>query len=109
MRRGLRRFLIASCTLVACVAAATLVVLRVGRPLFYTDGSRGHAAVALADQPMLVWGAPQPEVELPGPVQGRACELPDGTFVYGRVLADGTTDLVTFDPRRPDLEPVPLG
>ena len=49
-----RRFLIALCAAVAFLAAGSLIVLRSGRPLYYTDGQSGIVASALADAPMLV-------------------------------------------------------
>ena len=44
-----RRFLIALCAAVAFLAAGSLIVLRSGRPLYYTDGQSGIIASALAD------------------------------------------------------------
>lgn len=109
MSRGIRTFLIWVCALVALGSAVGLVILRTGRPLFYTDGAQSFRADSLRDRSMLVWEAPEVLCELPGPVQGRFTRLDTGEFVYARVGADGTTDLVRFDPRRPESEPAPLG
>ncbi|MBL8730140.1 MAG: PD40 domain-containing protein [Planctomycetes bacterium] len=89
------------------VAVSLLVGLRLGRPLYYTDGSRQVAATTLIAGGMVRWNTPEAVAELPGPVQGRVAELADGRLVYGRSTADGTTDLVVFDPRRPALPPEP--
>ncbi|MBP8300230.1 MAG: PD40 domain-containing protein [Planctomycetes bacterium] len=89
------------------VAASLLVGLRIGRPVYYTDGERELSGADLAASGMVEWGTPEASVELPGPVQGRVAELPDGRLLYGRSLPDGTTDLVVFDPRRPAVQPEP--
>lgn len=108
MRGATRRIGIALTLLVAVCAATALVVLRSGRPLYYTDGAELVRADALAERPMAVWGRPIPEVELPGPVRGRVAILDDGRLIYGRAAGDARTTLVVFDPRSPDVEPVPL-
>ena len=109
MNRFTRILLLDVCTVVVIACAVALGLLRSGRPLFYTDGATSYRADTLADRSMLVWEPPAGEgFELPGPVQGRVARLPDGRLCYGRVLDDGTTDLVAFDPARPDLEPLPL-
>ncbi|MCA8974782.1 MAG: hypothetical protein KDC98_08670, partial [Planctomycetes bacterium] len=56
---------------------------------------------------MVVWQTPEVVLELPGPVQGRVATLPDGRLLYGRSTADGTTDLVVYDPRQPGVSPEP--
>src|SRR3990172_6267968 len=86
-----------------CVAGSLLAGLRLGRPVYYTDGQRQLAGSDLAASGMVHWTTPEVAAELPGPVQGRVAELPDGRLLYGRSLADGTTDLVVFDPARPAL------
>lgn len=91
----------------ALVSGALLVGLRVGRPVYYTDGGREIAATEVAGAGMLVWQTPEATVELPGPVEGRVTELPDGRLLYGVRTADETTDLVVFDPERPDVPPEP--
>ena len=82
-----------------------LVGLKLGRPLFYTDGEREVLGAELADAPMLVWDRPEPDVEIPGPVRGRVQTLPDGRLLYGRLTPAGSTDLVLFDPARSTLPP----
>ncbi len=103
-----RIILIACCAVVAIACGVSLGVLRSGRPLFYTDGTRAYRADSLADRSMLVWRTPEVRFELPGPVRGRTARLPDGRVVYARVQPDDTTELVAFDPERPQLEPVAL-
>ena len=90
------------------VAAAMLLGLRLGRPLHYSDGAVQHDGRDLANASMLQWGAPEPWCELPGPVAGRIAQAPDGRLVYGRLGADGTSDLCVFDPSRPAVPPEPL-
>lgn len=88
----------------------SLLVLRVGRPIYYTDGQSARSAIDLRHASMLQWSTPAPEVELAGPVQGRVATLPDGRLIYGRRIDPQRTDLVVLDPRRPGLEPeVPPG
>lgn len=90
------------------VAVALLVGLRLGRPLYYTDGSDEVAASELAAGGMVRWNSPEILAELPGPVQGRIAQLPDGRLLYGRTTADGTTDLVVYDLRVPQAPPEPV-
>lgn len=92
---------------VLLVTGSVLAGVRLGRPLYYTDGEREVAGSELGAAGMLAWGSPEVACELPGPVQGRVAELPDGRLVYGRTTDDGTTDLVVFDPRRPRVPPEP--
>src|SRR5688500_20308823 len=101
MREGSRRWLIrgAWCGFVA--AAAMLVGLRIGRPLYYSDGQREFSGARLAAAGVLQWGTPESDCELPGPVQGRVAELPDGRRRYGRTGAGGTTDRVAVETPRP--------
>lgn len=106
MKRGARRLLVAVFLTSAVFSAACLLVLRSGRPLYYTDGSQGIIASELVDAPMLVYDTPQPVAELPGPIQGRVQRLPDGRVLYARVISEGRSDLVIFDPERPELEAV---
>ncbi|MEZ5965066.1 MAG: prenyltransferase/squalene oxidase repeat-containing protein [Planctomycetota bacterium] len=110
MNERLRRVLIALSGTVAVAAATTLFVVRVGRPLYYSDGDSGHlgAGERLRQAPMLMWSRPQPAFELPGPVRGRIATLPDGSVVYGRALGDLRTELVRIDPRRQDATPEPI-
>lgn len=105
MREGIRRWGMRVCWAVMLGSLGALGGLRLGRPLYYTDGSRTVFAATLADASMLRFGSPQPVCELPGPVAGRVAELPDGRLLYGRTQPTGDTDLVVFDPRRPGLEP----
>jgi len=107
MGEGTRRFVIRVASAVLVVAASLLVGLRIGRPVFYTDGQAEVPARALAAAGMLRWQTPEVQAELPGPVQGRVAMLPDGRLVYGRTQADQTTDLVVFDPARPAVPPEP--
>ncbi|HZT56420.1 MAG TPA: hypothetical protein VFA35_09355, partial [Burkholderiaceae bacterium] len=107
MREGMRRWLIRGAWATGLCCGAMLLGLRLGRPIWYSDGAREHSASELAAAGMLQWPTPEAEVELPGPVQGRVAMLPDGKLIYGRTQADGTTDLVVFDPSRPGLAPEP--
>ncbi|MBL9079600.1 MAG: PD40 domain-containing protein, partial [Planctomycetes bacterium] len=90
------------------IAASLLVGLRLGRPLYYTDGASVVAADRLGGGGMVRWNTPEVVAELPGPVQGRIAVLPDGRLVYGRTTDAGTTDLVSFDPQRPAVPPEPV-
>jgi hypothetical protein len=108
LREGTRRWLIRGAWAVLLVASSMLVGLRVGRPVFYTDGTREVAGSDLAASGMLAWRAPEVVAELPGPVAGRVAELGDGRLLYGRLGADGTADLVVWDPVRPTLPPEPV-
>ncbi len=107
LREGPRRWLMRLAWGGLLVAASLLVGLRIGRPVYYTDGQRERSGADLATSGMLEWGTPESTAELPGPVQGRVAALPDGRLLYGRSLADGTTDLVVFDPQRPAVPPEP--
>ncbi|MEO0480252.1 MAG: hypothetical protein AAF196_12295 [Planctomycetota bacterium] len=93
---------------VAIASLAVYVFLRTERPLHFTDGETFVEGVDWRQAPRVVWDRPIPEVEVPGPVRGRITELPSGELIYGRVLADGTSDLVRFDPALPGEEPIPL-
>lgn len=108
MRRRLRFGLALLCLLAAVAALAGLVVLRLGRPLYYSDGVGLVRADALADRPMQVFERPTPRFEVPGPVRGRFAVLPDGRLLYGLARSAERTELVSFDPRLPDSAPVPL-
>ena len=90
------------------VAASLLVGLRIGRPVYYTDGERQQDGRTLANAGMLRWGTPEVVAELPGPVAGRIAQLPDGRLLYGRLQEDGTADLVTWDPQRANVPPEPV-
>ncbi|MBL8749073.1 MAG: PD40 domain-containing protein [Planctomycetes bacterium] len=107
MRERTRRVAIRIAWAALTAAVAMLVGLRVGRPLYYTDGQRPFAATELAASGMVRWSSPDVQCELPGPVVGRVAMLPDGRLLYGRGTADGTTDLVSFDPTRPTVPPEP--
>lgn len=103
-----RRCLVLASAVTAVACAAALVALRSGRPLYYTDGTLLHSGVDLARESMLVWDRPEPAGEIPGPVEGRVQPLADGRLVYGQVQADGTSDLVVFDPQEAALGARPL-
>ena len=107
MRDGTRRWLMRLAWGGLLVALSVLVGLRIGRPVYYTDGQQQRNGADLQGSGMLEWGTPEVVVELPGPVHGRVAELPDGRLLYGRGLADGSTDLVVFDPRQPRVPPEP--
>ncbi len=112
MRGNSRTILIALCAATALLSLIALIVLRSGRPLFYTDGMVEITASDLAGAPMQVWGRPEPQVELPGKIRGRVCALPDGRLLFGQVVEAATgqasrTDLVLFDPEQPRIAPVP--
>ena len=100
-----RRILAGLAALGVVACASALVSLRSARPLYYSDGTNAASAFDLSDASMLRFGTPTPGHELPGPIQGRAAQLPDGRWIYGLRLDDGTTDLVLYDPKRPDDEP----
>lgn len=108
MRERTRWVLMALAGATALLAGATLIALRAGRPLFYSDGEQTHfgAGVELREAPMLLWGRPEPEAELVGPVRGRVATLPDGSVVYGRAQGEGRTELVHAP--RAGAEPVPI-
>jgi hypothetical protein len=107
MREATRRWTMRLAWAGLLVSASVLVGLRIGRPVYYTDGQRELSGADLAASGMVEWGTPEASVELPGPVQGRVAELPDGRLLYGRSQSDGTTDLVVFDPARPAVPPEP--
>ncbi len=107
MREGTRRWAIRIAWGVLIVALSMLAGLRIGRPIFYTDGRTTVNARELAAAGMVRWQTPEVVAELPGPVQGRVTALPDGRLVYGRSTADGTSDLVVWDPQRPAVPPEP--
>ena len=73
MNERARRVLMALAGATAVAAATALIVIRVGRPLYYSDGEFAHlgAGAALRQAPMLMWSRPEPEVELVGRVRGR--------------------------------------
>ncbi len=98
-----RRWMMRGAIAVFVAALAGYVFLRTGRPLYYTDGRSPIAATELVAATQLVWDRPRPETELPGPVEGRVQPLPDGRYLYARRLADGSTDLVVFDPAHRDM------
>lgn len=107
MHKG-RRILIGISALGLCVSAAMLVGLKLGRPLYYSDGATVQAGYARPAASMLAWQSAEPRYRLPGPVRGRVQPLPDGRLVYGRALGEARTDLVVYDPSRPEAEPQPL-
>ncbi|MGC3970442.1 MAG: prenyltransferase/squalene oxidase repeat-containing protein [Pirellulales bacterium] len=108
LRESTRRWAMRGAWAALLIAGSLLVGLRVGRPLYYTDGAREFDGRALATASMLHWDAPEVVAELPGPVAGRVAQLPDGRLLYGRLGADGTSDLVTWDPAHPRSEPEPV-
>ncbi|MGB3965397.1 MAG: hypothetical protein WBO45_01610, partial [Planctomycetota bacterium] len=108
LREGPRRWLMRLAWSLFLVAGAMLIGLRSGRPLYYTDGARELPARELANAGMFTWGSPEVAAELPGPVAGRVTPLADGRLLYGRLGADGTADLVTWDPAHPRLQPEPV-
>ncbi len=107
LREGTRRWLQRIAWAGFLVSLSLWLGLCLGRPLYYTDGSRQFRADALADDGMLRWASPEVVAELPGPVTGRVARLGDGRLIYGRIGSDGTSDLVVFDPQRPALPPEP--
>lgn len=108
LREGPRRWLMRSAWTALCISVSLLLGLRLGRPLYYTDGHSEVPACSLRAAGMLRWNTPEVELELPGPVSGRFVVLPDGRFVYGRLGDDGTSDLVRFDPAQKGVAPEPL-
>ncbi|MGK0520493.1 MAG: hypothetical protein ACJAUC_003199 [Planctomycetota bacterium] len=92
---------------VMCIAGAMFIGLKVGRPLYYSDGSQQVAGSDLASSGMLRWNSPDAEFELPGQLTGRVAQMADGRLLYGVVTADGTSDLVTWHPEQPDVPPEP--
>ncbi|MBM4062391.1 MAG: hypothetical protein FJ265_15030, partial [Planctomycetes bacterium] len=107
MREGPRRLLMRLLWGALLVAASVYAGLRIGRPVYYTDGQRVVAGADLAGAGMVEWPTPEVVAELPGPVQGRVARLRDGRLLYGRSLPGGSTDLVLFDPARPAVPPEP--
>ncbi len=103
-----RRLLWIASLVLAVGSALALGWLRVGRPLYYTDGQWAIRGDLLPRGSTLAWQRPTPEIELPGPVLGRVQPMPDGALLYGRVQPDGTSDLVRFDPLQPALGAVSL-
>jgi hypothetical protein len=108
LREGTRRWAMRGAWAALLVATSLLIGLRVGRPICYTDGARSLDGRALAGAGMLQWRTPEVAVEVPGPVAGRIALLPDGRLLYGRLGPDGTSDLVTWDPRRASVPPEPV-
>lgn len=108
LREATRRWSMRGAWATLLVASSLLVGLRVGRPVYYTDGAREIGGHVLANAGMLQWRTPEVVAELPGPVAGRLCELPDGRLLYGRLGEDGTADLVTWHPARPGVPPEPV-
>ncbi len=107
IREGTRRWLL-RCSWAGLIASLSLWLgLWLGRPLYYTDGAQQLRADDLLFDGMLRWSPPEVVAELPGKVSGRVAQLPDGRLCHGRLLADGTSDLVLFDPKRPHLAPEP--
>lgn len=92
---------------ILCLCVAMLIGLKVGRPLYYSDGSAQVAGSELAGAGMLRWPTPEAELEVPGRLTGRVARLPDGRLLYGVLGDDGTSDLVTWDPSLPDVPPEP--
>ena len=90
------------------IAASLLVGLRVGRPLYYTDGTTQVDGRTLAGAGMLRWRSPEALAEVPGPIAGRVTMLPDGRLLYGRLQENGAADLVLWDPARAAVPPEPL-
>ncbi len=109
MRERTRFVLMAVAGALALLSAASLIALRAGRPLYYSDGEQTHFGGGrdLRDAPMLLWGRPEPEAELIGTVRGRVATLPDGSVMYGRAVDEGRTELVRA--ARAGADPVPIG
>jgi hypothetical protein len=82
-------------------SAGLWVGLKIGRPVYYSDGNVEVTAADLRNSGMVRWSSPQPEFEIPGPVRGRVTALPDGRLIYGKVMGPQVTDLVLFDPEHP--------
>lgn len=102
-----RRGLMWAAWTVMCVAGAMLIGLKVGRPLYYSDGLQQVAGSDLATSGMLRWNSPDAELEVPGQLTGRIARMPDGRLIYGVLTEDGTSDLVTWHPEQPDVPPEP--
>ena len=102
-----RRSLMWAAWTVMCVAGAMLIGLKVGRPIYYSDGSQQVAGSDFATSGILRWNSPDAELELPGRVTGRVAQMADGRLLYGVLTEDGTSDLVTWHPERPDVPPEP--
>ena len=106
--KGVRRVLIL-CSAAGLIASVSAWVgLKIGRPLYYSDGDRELSAFDLRDSGMLRWSAPELEFEIPGPVRGRVTQLPDGRFLYGMARGAEVTDLVVYDPELPDALAQPV-
>lgn len=106
------RFRRKHCILIAAVgwiaSTSALIGLRIGRPVYYSDGNQTFAAHQLLHAGMLRWGPLEPEFALPGPVRGRVAQLADGKLLYGRVASPRRTELVLFDPGFPTRAPEPV-
>ncbi|MCB9881561.1 MAG: PD40 domain-containing protein [Planctomycetes bacterium] len=103
-----RRIFALAALLVFFVALLGLVMLRSGRPIWYSSGVSPRNATTLRDASMLVFDTPMPATELTGDIRGRTCALPDGRILYARKCGTpigAETELVIFDPERPRLEP----
>ncbi len=104
-----RRVLAVSLAAVVALAfGVVLLALRYGRPLYYSDGTRGQAGASLSQASMLEFGEARILAELPGEIVGRLARLPDGRWIYGLQRAQGRVDLVAQDPSRPGLPPEAL-
>ena len=104
--RSRRRILAVSlAALSAFVFGVLLLSLRLGRPLYYSDGARPHAGAQLSQGSMLEFGDTTVLAELPGEIVGRAARLPDGRWIYGIRRTKDRVDLVAVDPGRPGLAP----
>ena len=107
IREGSRRWLLRLSWAGLIASLSLWLGLCLGRPLYYTDGVEPLRADELQNEGMLRWSAPEVVAELPGKVTGRVATLPDGRLCYGSLQDDGTSDLVVFDPRRPQVAPEP--
>ncbi|MCA8957043.1 MAG: PD40 domain-containing protein, partial [Planctomycetes bacterium] len=103
---GRARTLLVMLAAFGLVAAVALWVgIKIGRPVYYSDGAAPVSATELTHASMLRFGQPERELSIPGPVRGRVATLPDGRLLYGLVRGPRTTELVVWDPRRPDSPP----
>lgn len=105
MREGSRRWLLRLSWAGLIASLSLWLGLWLGRPLYYTDGQQQLRADELQHDGMLRWPAPEVVIELPGRLAGRVAQLPDGRLCFGLLQPDGSSDLVLFDPQRPQVLP----
>jgi hypothetical protein len=105
--RPKRKILILTAVVAGVAALSAWIGIKIGRPLYYSDGQKAVAASDIQESGMLRWTRPEAQFEIPGEVRGRVTELPDGRVIYGQPAGDGSTNLVTFDPASSSREPRP--